>query len=571
MKIIIVGGVAGGAAAAARARRLDEKAEIILFERGPHISYANCGLPYFISGEITDRDQLLIQTPESFKKRYNIDVRVSCEVVGINTKQKTVLVKNYVSHGETHHEYDKQILAPGAEPLVPKIFGVESNRVKTLRTLEDADHIKDCLLSHAPRRVVVVGGGYIGLEMAEALRHLGIHVTLIEMSRQMVAPIDFEMVAEVHRHLKAHGVEFYLGAEVIAFRDVADGLVIALKNGGEIAADCAILCIGIRPETKLAKEAGLKIGETGGILVNDYMQTSDEHIYAVGDAVELPDPILGIKRLVALAGPAAKQARVAANNIVLGNREKYIGSVGTAIAKVFDISVGVTGHASKYLKMKEVYYASAIVHVSSHAGYYPGAKPLTVKVIFCPKSGKIYGAQAVGAEGVDKVIEVFSLACQYGLTVGQIKNMDQAYAPPFSSAKSPANIVCFVADDMVQGVSRNKSWRDIELIYDDSVLLLDVRSAAEVAGGVIKNSIHIPLPDLRARINEVPRGKKIYVYCASGLRSYLASRILEQNGFAEVWNLSGGYKTWDTASRQWRAAGANGEATVVKNGDISNG
>ncbi|MGA2089961.1 MAG: FAD-dependent oxidoreductase [Endomicrobiales bacterium] len=571
MKIIIVGGVAGGAAAAARLRRLDEKAEIIMFERGPHISYANCGLPYFISGEISDRNELLIQTPESFKERYNVDVRTNSEVIRINPSEKTVLVDNYTTHEETQYTYDKLIVAPGAEPLVPKILGVDSNRIKTLRTLEDADHIKQCLLTTGYRRVVIVGGGYIGLEMAEALRRLNIHVILIEMARQMVAPIDFEMAAEVHHHLKRNGIEFFLGAEVTAFREESDGLVISFKHGGEVKADFALLSIGIQPEIKLAKEAGLHIGETGGIVVNDFMQTSNEHIYAVGDAVEIPDPILGMKRLVALAGPAAKQARIAANNIVRGNHEKYCGSVGTAIAKVFDVCVGVTGYASKFLKTKGVYYASAIVHTSSHAGYYPGAKPMTVKVIFCPDSGKIYGAQAVGSEGVDKVIEVFSLACQYGLTVNQIKNMDQAYAPPFSSAKSPANIVCFVADNMVQGTSRNKSWRDVELIYDDSIILLDVRSKDEVSRGTMKNSLHIPLPQLRKRIGEIPRGKKIYVYCASGLRSYLATRILEQNGFDEVYNLSGGYRTWNAASRQWRAVGSNGHTTVVKDGDISNG
>lgn len=570
VKIIIVGGVAGGTAAAARLRRLDEQAEIVLFERGHNISYASCGLPYYVSGLIAERNELLMQTPESFRERYNIDVRVRQEVIRINRDQKTVLVKDYTTHQETLHSYDKLILSPGAEPLMPKLFGVDSERVKHLRTLDDADHIKSCMSSHTPHRVVIVGGGFIGLEMAEALRALNIHVTIIEMARQMVAPIDFEMAAIVHHHLRSKGVEFYLGAEVAAFREHDDELIIALKNGAELKAHCALLSIGIKPETKLARESGLRIGETGGIFVNEFLQTSDPDIYAVGDAIEDTDPVLGIKRIIALGGPAAKQARIAATNIVLSNRESYGGSVGTAIAKVFDISVAVTGHASKFLKMKGVYYASAIVHMSSHAGYYPGATPLTVKVIFCPDTGKIYGAQAVGSAGVDKVIETFSLACQCHLTVEQIMNMDQAYAPPFSSVKSPANMVCFIADNMVRKRSRNKSWRDIELIYDDSVVLLDVRSDSEVAGGVIKNALHIPLRHLRARINDVPRNKTIYVYCATGLRSYLATRILEQNGFTDVWNLSGGYKTWHDASRQWHATAGSGHETIIKSGDIRN-
>lgn len=548
MKVLIIGGVAGGATAAARLRRLDESAQIIIFEKGAYISYANCGLPYYIGDEIPDREKILLQTPESFNSRFNVDVRVRHEVIAIDRAKKEVRVKNLVDGTEYAERYDKLILSPGADPLVPPVPGINGKNIFTLRTVPDADAIKAFVKEHKPRRVVVVGAGYIGLEMAENLHHLGIFVTIIEMAPQVIAPLDLEMAALVHQHLKAKNVEFYLGEQVTGFAQANDAVNIKLKSGIEIQADFVMLSIGIKPETKLARACGLEIGETGGIRVNGYLQSSDPDIYAVGDAIETIDPVFKLPRLVPLAGPANKQGRIAANNIVLGNTETYTGTVGTAVAKVFDMAVAVTGFSARLLSRQKVDYASVIVHSSSHAGYYPGAKPLSLKLLFSKTDGRIYGGQVVGYDGVDKAIEAIAIMCQFGRTVADLKAVDHAYAPPFSSAKSPVNMLGFVAENVLSGKMKSVTWQAVGERDPETSILLDVRTPLEVSLGAIPGAVNIPLDELRNRIAELPAGKRVYVCCAVGLRAYVATRILMQSGFSEVYNLSGGYKTWEAAT-----------------------
>jgi NADPH-dependent 2,4-dienoyl-CoA reductase/sulfur reductase-like enzyme/peroxiredoxin family protein/rhodanese-related sulfurtransferase/TusA-related sulfurtransferase len=569
MKVIIVGGVAGGATAAARLRRLDEKAEIILFERGKYISYANCGLPYYIGETIKDRDKILIQTPESFNARFNIDIRVENEVIAIDRNKKEVTVKNHAAGKEYNESYDKLVLSPGAEAMVPPINGINSKRIFRLRTVPDADTIKAFVKEQHPKRAVVVGAGYIGLEMAENLHALGIGVTIIEMAPQVIAPLDFEMAAQVHQHLKAKHVAFYLGEQVTDFYEEDDSIRISLKSGIEVVADMVVLSIGIRPESLLAKAAGLAIGESGGIKVNEYLQTSDKDIYAVGDAVETVDPILKISRLMPLAGPANKQGRIVADNIAGGNTEAYAGTVGTAVAKIFDLAVGVTGYSARLLTAKNIEFASAIVHVGSHAGYYPGAMPLSLKINFSKKDGKVFGAQAVGYKGVDKAIEVLSLMCQFGLPVSALKNMDQAYAPPFSSAKSPVNMIGFVAENILTGKMKTAKWQEVMERNTADTFVLDVRTKDEYALGKISGAYNIPIDELRSRISEVPKDKKIFVYCAVGLRAYVGTRILMQNGYPQVFNLMGGYKTWEYVSMKQSNDISNEGYRIGKNDDMA--
>ena len=569
MKIVIVGGVAGGATAAARLRRLDEKAEIIMLERGAYISYANCGLPYYIGDEIKDKDDILVQTPESFRTRFNVNVRTQHRVTSIDRGRKQIVIKDIAGDREYREHYDKLILSPGAEPLEPPVLGIENPRIFTLRNVPDAEEIKDFIAGCCPRRVVVVGAGYIGLEMAENLHRLGIFVTIVEMARQVIAPLDPELAAEVHQHLKTKNVEFYLGELVVAFSEENHGIIAHLKSGIELKADFVIMSIGIKPEAKLAKEASLKIGDTGGIVVNDFLQTSDPDIYAVGDAVETTDPIFKSRRLIPLAGPANKQARIAADNIILGNTEKYRGSVGTAIAKVFDMTVGIMGFSERFLCQNKINFSSAIIHSVSHAGYYPGALPMTLKIHFSRPDGKLLGAQAVGHSGVDKAIEVCSLACQNGLTVDALKDMDQAYAPPYSSVRSPVNMIGSVADDILKNVIHFVSWHDVQTMYDN-VFLLDVRNPEEVTLGKIAGAHNIPLHELRGRLHEVPHDKKIYVYCAVGLRAYNAARILMQNGYKEVFNVAGGYKTWETATMKQSNEDIFEHYRVNKDDDLRN-
>lgn len=568
MKVIIVGGVAGGASAAARLRRLDEAAEIILLEKGEHISYANCGLPYYIGGTIADQGDILIQTPASFTARFNVDVRVMHEAVAIDRQNKVVTVKDRRSGAEYRASYDKLILSPGAEPLRPPIKGIESNRVYTLRTVGDAERIKAYIAAEKPRRVIVVGAGYIGLEMAENLHRRGIFVTLVEMAPQVIAPLDTEMAAAVHQHLKTKNVEFYLSEQLAELRESGAGITAVLKSGRELPADFVIMSVGVKPDTKLAAGAGITVGKTGGIQVNPHLQTNDPDIYAVGDAIEFPDPVFGDPKVIPLAGPANKQGRIAATNIVRGNTETYGGTVGTAIAKVFDIAVAVTGLSERALRQKGTDYFTSITHSSSHAGYYPGALPLTIKLNCAKKDGTILGAQVVGYEGVAPACEVLSFACQKRMTVTDIREMDQAYAPPFSSAKSPVNMAGFVAENVLRGVVRTVGWQDVRGA-GDTVVLLDVRTAEEEKINRIPGSILIPLNQLRSRLGELPRNKKIYVYCAVGLRGYIAARILAQNGFPSVFNLTGGLKTYELVTGKQSNEDIYGNYRIEKDDDFT--
>jgi NADPH-dependent 2,4-dienoyl-CoA reductase/sulfur reductase-like enzyme/peroxiredoxin family protein/rhodanese-related sulfurtransferase/TusA-related sulfurtransferase len=567
MKVVIIGGVAGGASAAARLRRLDEKAEIVIFEKTEHISYANCGLPYYIGGVITEQEDILIQTPGSFNARFNVSVHVRQEVTSIDRAKKEVAVKDLSNGTEYREKYDKLILSPGAEPLKPPVKGIENKRVFTLRNVADSETIKRFISASKPKRVIVVGAGYIGLEMAENLHNLGIFVTVVEMAPQVIAPLDIEMAAMVHQHLKTKNVEFYLSEQVVEFREKDGSVTAVLKSGAELPADFVIMSVGVKPESALAVKAGLKTGKTGGVTVNEYLQSSDEDIYAVGDVIEFPDPVFNEPRLVPLAGPANRQGRIAADNIINGNKVRFEGTVGTAIAKVFDISVAVTGFSERILKLKNADYYSTVTHSSSNAGYYPGAKPLTIKLNYGKKDGRVLGAQIVGYAGVDKACEVLSLACQKGLTIYDLKNMDQAYAPPYSSAKSPVNIAGLVAENVLTGKVRMVSWKDVKEA-GDKAFILDVREPEETNLGVVPGSFLIPLHSLRKRLNEVPKNKKIYVYCAAGLRAYIAARILMQNGYEEVYDVTGGYKTSQLVFDKQSNEDIYGKYCIEKGDDI---
>ncbi len=494
MKIVIIGGVAGGATAAARLRRLDEQAEIIMLERGKNVSYANCGLPYFVGDVIKNRQQILLQTPDSFKSRFNVEVRVQNEAIKIDPAKKSVTVKDKSSGKEYIESYDKLVLSPGAEPIVPPVPGVESPRIHTLRDVADADKIKALITEKKPGHVIVVGGGYIGLEMAENFHSLGIFVTVIEMTKQLVAPLDFEMAAMLHQHLKSKNVEFYLDSEVTAFNDDIGCIKVHLRSGKTLIADMVIMSVGVKPEIKLAKEAGLAIGETGGILVDEFMKTSDPDIYAAGDAVETWDPVFKFKRLIPLAGPANKQARTLANNIIYGDKEKFRGSAGTAVMKVFDLTVGVTGFNERFLKKKNIPYLTTIIHPSSHAGYYPGALPMSLKLNFGKEDGKVLGAQAVGYDGIDKTMEQLSMAVQNGMTIYDLKDIEHAYAPPYSSAKAPVNMLGFVAENIISQKANSCSWEEIFQRDKEKSIVLDVRTKPETQIGMIPGKIlQLPL------------------------------------------------------------------------------
>lgn len=547
MKYLIIGGVAGGATTAARLRRLDEHCQIVMFERGSHISYANCGLPYYIGGAIAEREKLFLQTPQSFGARFNVDVRVNSEVVSIDRASKTVAVSNLKS-GEVYHEsYDKLILSPGAEPVRPPLEGIDSEGIFTLRNVTDTDKIKQYVTRNSVKRAVVVGAGFIGLEMAENLHQLGILVSIVEMSEQVMTPLDYSMASIVHQHLKTKSVEFFLKEAVSGFRRKNGQLLVALKSGRELVADVVILSIGVRPENKLAKESGLEIGVTGGIKVNEYLQTSDSDIYAVGDAIEYANPITGKPTITYLAGPANRQGRVCADNLVLGNRIRYKGAIATAIAKVFDITVGSTGVAGKTLKKEGIPYLESTTHSASHAGYYPGAIPLSIKIMFAPESGKLYGAQVVGYDGTDKRLDMLATVIKNNGTIYDLIDIEHAYAPPYSSAKDPVNIAGYVAENILTGRMRPIYWRQIVASDRSDYFLIDVRTKDENALGTIHGAVNIPVDELRAHIDELPRDKKLVVFCAVGLRGHVASRILMQHGFSEVYNLSGGYKTYQTA------------------------
>lgn len=547
MKHIIIGGVAGGATAAARIRRADEGAEIVMLERGKYISYANCGLPYYIGGVISDRERLFVQTPESFGKRFNIDVRVENEVVEIQAKEHTVTIRR--KDGSQYKEtYDKLLLSPGASPVRPPLPGIDSEGIFTLRNVNDTDRIKTYLTTKSVKRAVVVGAGFIGLEMAENLHHAGVDVSVVEMGNQVMAPVDFSIAAHLHQHLTQKGVSLYLEQAVAAFERKGDEIRVMLKSGETIVADMVILSIGVRPETTLAKAAGLRIGETGGIWVDEYLQTSEADIYAVGDAIEFPHPITGKPWLNYLANPANRQGRIVADNMVEGNKYAYEGAIGTAIAKVFDMTVASTGLAAKRLKQLGMEYAVSVTHSGSHAGYYPDALSLTVKLVFHPKTGKLYGAQSVGYDGVDKRIDQIALLIKQGGTVYDLIRLEHAYAPPFSSAKDPIAIAGYVASNIISGAMPAITWRELLATDRSGVMLLDVRTAEEFSFGSLPGAVNIPLDDLRERMQELPKDKEIIVFCAVGLRGYLAQRILRGHGYTAVRNLIGGYKTFATAN-----------------------
>ncbi len=549
MKHIIVGGVAGGATAAARIRRIDEFAEIILVERGEYISYANCGLPYYIGGVIPERENLFVQTPESFGKRFNVDVRVQQEVIKINPDTKSVEIRTF--DGKSYTEtYDKLLLSPGASPFKPPLEGIDGEGIFTLRNVSDTDRIKNYVKNKGAQKAVVVGAGFIGLEMVENLHHAGVEVTIVEMSNQVMAPVDFSIASQVHEHLGQKGVRLYLNTTVNRFERKGDSTHIFFSNGETIEADIVILSIGVRPETKLAKEAGLKIGEARGIWVDEYLQTSAKDVYAVGDAIEYPHPLTGKPWLNYLANPANRQGRIVADNMVSGNNTKYEGAIGTSIAKVFDIVVGSTGLAAKRLKQMEIPYESSTTHSNSHAGYYPNALSITLKLTFDPQTGKLYGAQGVGYDGIDKRIDQASLVIKKGGTIYDLIQLEHTYAPPFSSAKDPIAIAGYVAGNIISGVMPVIKWRDIKDIDFKKIFLLDVRTPDEFEMGAIQGAVNIPVDELRDRLSEIPRDKTLYIYCAVGLRGYLALKILKARGFDNVYNLSGGYKTYSAAVAQ---------------------
>lgn len=551
MKILIIGGVAGGASVAARLRRMDEQAEIILFERGEYISYANCGLPYYIGGTIANRDNLFVQTVDGFSKRFKIDIRVLQEVICINREKKSVTIQNLVTNKEYTESYDKLILSTGSEPVKPPIKGIDSRKIFTLRNVPDTDKIKNFLITHKPQKAVVIGGGFIGLEMVENLHNAGLEVQLVEKADQVMAPIDFSMAAIVHQQLRQKGVELYLKEGVTSFLEEENGVRIVLESGRELISDMVIFSIGVRPDIKIVKDAGLELGTTGGIKVNSYMQTSDNNIYALGDAVEVLNPVITKQMLIPLAGPANKQARIVADNILEDNKYIYPGTIGTSIAKVFDLTVAATGLSSKVLNRECIEHISSFTHGSSHAGYYPGASQLSVKVNFSPLNGKLLGAQVVGKEGADKRIELFSEVIKKGGTIYDLMDIEHAYASPYSSAKDPVNMAGFVADNILKGKMKVAQWRDIGKINLAKTTLLDVRTSEECSEGYIKGAMNIPLDELRSRIKEIPKEKDVLIYCAVGLRGYIASRILAQYGFSNVLNLSGGYTTYATAIAEY--------------------
>lgn len=545
MRILIVGGVAGGASAATRARRLSEEAEIVLFERGEYISFANCGLPYHIGGTIPDRDRLIVENPESLRKNYQIDVRAQTEVVKIDREKKQILTRE-IPTGTKHKEpYDFLILSPGAEPIRPSLPGIDSKKVLTLRSMQDMDAIKKIVDTGRPERAVIVGGGYIGLEMAEALRERKVAVTLVELADQVMGPIDPEMASPLHQELTLHGVDLRLGTSIKGFREDMDVFYADLSTGESVACGLAILAIGVKPETQLAKEAGLEIGPRGGILTDEHMRTSDPAIFAVGDAIEVKDLVTGAPSLIPLAGPANRQGRIAADNI-FGRNATYKNTQGTAICKVFGLAIGMTGSNEKNLKRMKIPYEKVYIHPASHASYYPGAFPISLKLIFDPKSGTILGAQAVGHDGVDKRIDVLATALRAKLTVYDLEDLELSYAPPYGSAKDPINYAGFVAANILRKDAMICHTADILNLRQDQKVL-DVRGPEETAAGMIPGALTIPIGSLRDRLAELSKDKEYLVYCKVGRRGYLACRILSQNGF-KCRNLTGGYDTYQAST-----------------------
>ena len=553
MKYLIVGGVAGGATTAARLRRLDEDAQIIIFEKGPYISYANCGLPYYIGGVILERNTLFLQTPTSFGNRFDADVRVNTEVTSIDRQAKKVTCMN-ISTGKTYEEsYDKLVLAPGTTAVRPPIPGIDGPNIFTLRDVPDTDAIRTCLDAlPKPARIVVVGAGFIGLEMAENFRHAGCEVTIVEMAAQILPPVDWEIAAEVQAEVRRNGVQLMLNDSVTAFRHEDGCTHVQLRSGSELEADMVLVSVGVRPNVSLAKEAGLEIGALGGITVNEYMQTSDADIYAVGDAVETVSPLTGRRQLCFLAGPANKQARTCANNIVTGNTQSYCGAVGTAIAKVFDLSVGRTGLSEKQLKELGMPYRVSVTHTGDHAGYYPGSRPVTIKLMFAPYTGQLLGAAVCGASGVDKRLDVLAATIAHGGPPDDLTDFDHAYAPPFSTPKDPVTVAGLVAENILTDKVQMLQWHELKEMLanrqNDDFLLVDVRSLLENRAGTIEGAENYPLDELREYAEDMDPEQPVVIFCAIGLRGYIACRILMQMGFQKVYNLAGGYKTWKACS-----------------------
>jgi len=549
MKYIIIGAVAGGASTAARLRRNDEQAEIVIFEKGEYISYANCGLPYYIGNVITNRNALFVQTAASFNKRFNIDVRTLTEVTAINRSTKTVSARNQTTGEQYEESYDKLILSPGAEPVRPPLPGITSKGIFTLRNVADTDYIKTYVQQEQVKKAVVIGAGFIGLEMAENLHSLGLDVSIIEMTDQVLTPVDFPIAAILQQHIRSKGVHLHLSTAVSGFEQTESGLQVLLSNNKVLEADVVILSIGVKPDTKLAADAGLKIGDARGIQVNEYLQTSDPDIYAVGDAIEFTNPITLKPMITYLAGPANKQGRICADNLVFGHTKKYKGSINTAIVKVFDMTVATAGTASKHLQAAGIKHQISTITSGSHAGYYPGSKQMTIQIAFTPDEGRLLSAQIVGYDGVDKRLDILASVIKHNGTIDELTEFEHAYAPPFSSAKDPVNMAAFAAENILNKKSVVFQWNELDKITADD-LLLDVRTQKEYEAGKIMNAINIPVDELREQIAEIPTGKTIYIYCLGGLRGYLAQRILMQNGYTNTLNLSGGYQLWNTCTRE---------------------
>lgn len=544
MKIVIVGGVAGGATTAARLRRLDEQAEIVVFERSGFISYANCGLPYYIGDVITDSDQLTLQTPESFHSRFRVSMKVHHEVTALYPEKHMVSVKNLETGEEFQETYDKLILSPGAKPTQPKLPGTNIDKLFTLRTVEDTLRIKDYIQKNQPKSAILAGGGFIGLELAENLRELGMDITIVQRPKQLMNPFDSDMAAFIHNEMRKHGVKLALGHTVEGFRETQDGVQVLLKDEAPLQADMVVLAIGVTPDTKLAKEAGLELGIKGSILVNEHMQTSAPDIYAVGDAVQVKHYVTGQAALISLAGPANKQGRIAADHIC-GKNSTYPGSQGSSVIKVFDMTAAVTGVNETNARKAGLDVDKVILSPMSHAGYYPGGKVMTMKVVFEKETYRILGAQIVGYEGVDKRIDVLATAIHAGMKAQDLAKLDLAYAPPYSSAKDPINLAGFMIENISDGTLKQFHIEDVKnLPHDGSVTLLDTRTPGEYQRGHVDGFVNIPVDNLRERLDEIPKEKPVYVMCQSGLRSYIATRILEGNGYTS-YNFSGGFRFYD--------------------------
>ena len=553
MKYIVVGAVAGGASAAARLRRLDEHAEIVIFEKGAYISYANCGLPYYIGEVIKERNKLFVQTATSFNKRFNIDVRVKTEVLSIDSANKSVKAINLTT-GEVYEEsYDKLVLSPGAEPVRPPLPGIDLPGIFTLRNVTDTDYIKAFVDSRKTGKAVIVGAGFIGLEMAENLHAIGMEVTVIEMGNQILAPVDYPIAAIAQQHIRSKGVVLKLSTAVAGFEKNDAGINVLLKDGEIIDADVVILSIGVRPDTKLAVSAGIKLGTAKGIYVNEFMQTSDLDIYAVGDAIEFTNPITGSSMITYLAGPANKQGRICADNIVMGNVSSYHGAINTAIVKLFDMTFGATGVAAKHLTTAGIPHIVSTTHSGAHAGYYPGSKQMSIQITFSPHNGRLLGAQVAGYDGADKRLDIFAAIIRQKGTIYDLAEFEHAYAPPYSSAKDPVNMSGFVAENILAQKLKIAYWDEISEQKDNSILV-DVRNPDEYAEGTIHGAVNIPVDELRGRLRELPKDRDIFLFCQVGQRGYMAQRILVQNGYNCVRNISGGYALWSVCDKEQKIA-----------------